>query len=54
MTEETELENRVRDLEVWRGQVQGGKRIFLWMCSVLGVMATIMLALWDRLSGDAP
>ena len=54
MTEETELEKRVRDLEEFAAEVRGGRRLFLWMCSALGVAAGLALMLWNHLSGDAP
>lgn len=53
MTEETELEKRVRELEEFAAEVRGGRRLFLWMCSALGALAMLALAFWNRLSGDA-
>ena len=54
MTKETELEKRVRELEEFAAEVRGGRRLFLWMCSALGVLAALALAFWDRLLSDTP
>ncbi len=51
MTKETELEERVRGLEEFAAEVRGGRRLFLWMCSALGVVAALALALWDKWLG---
>ena len=54
MTEETDLEKRVRELEEFAAEIRGGRRLFLWMCSALGAVAALALAFWDRLSSDTP
>ena len=52
MTKKTEdMEERMRDVEEFISELRGGRRLFLWTCSALGVVAALALALWDKISG---
>ena len=52
MTEEIDLETRVRALEEFHAEIRGGRKILLWIASLVGATVGVVLAYWG-LSGSA-
>ena len=52
MTKETDLEDRVRVLEKFHDEVRGGRKLLLWIASLVGATVGVVLA-YLGLSGSA-
>ena len=53
MNKETDLEKRVRKLEVFAAEVRGGRKLLLWICSAVGVALGLVLTFWDKIAGGS-
>ena len=51
MTKEADLEKRVRVLEEFHAEIRGGRKILLWIASLVGATVGAVLAYWG-LSGS--
>lgn len=49
MAEENDIEARVRDLEAFRDQVLGGRKVLLWVASAFGAGLGLLGVFWERL-----
>jgi hypothetical protein len=47
-----EEEKRLRDVEEFIAQVRGGRKVFLWLCSGIGVVLGLLAAFWGHLFGS--
>ncbi len=53
MTEDDDLEKRVRDLEEFIAEVRGGRRLFVWICSAIGAALALLGTFWNQIFGGS-
>lgn len=44
-------EKRLRDVEEFIAEVRGGKRVFLWLCGVIGGALALLGVDWGQIFG---
>ena len=45
---------RLRDVEEFIAEVRGGRRLFLWLCSSIGIGAGLVGVFWEGIFGGGP
>ena len=53
MTEDDDLEKRVRDLESFADELRGGRKLFIWVCSAIGAALALLGTFWNQLFGGS-